>query len=323
MKIAFFWTPAFAANILEWIVCFSQIDCTLVVSQADKKVWRNRYLEKTAVKCMAENHDIVIVQPDKIKKNKDFHDMLRERDLDFIVVVAYGKMIPQDILDIPKYGCINLHGSILPRYRWASPVQAAIKSWDTETWLTTMYMSSAMDEWDILKTVKVPIRATDTPEDIFREFVEHWPQLLYNTLQGVASGNLQGIPQDSEKATYCSQISREDGEVFFTRQSSRDIYNTLRAYTPWPWIYTSYQGKRLILEKCCVVERIDLRTDQWDIEGGLCVGKCIKIAKNRYGIMCLDGSVLELLQVKLEGKKSLDIQSFVNGNREVEGYIFS
>lgn len=315
MKIAFFWTPDFAWEILSWILEFPEIDCCLVVSQPDKPVWRKKILDPTPVKQIAMNAGIEVMQPEKIKKNTEFHKYLNSLELDFIVVVAYGKIIPQAILDIPKYGCINIHGSILPQYRWASPVQAAVKAWDRETWLTTMYMSAGMDEWDILKIAKVDIDKVDTSIEIFKKFIEIGPELLKNTLTEILSWTLVWIPQYHADATHCGKISREDGEVFFSRQSSEEIYNTYRAYTPWPGIYTWYEGKRLVLEQVSIFKNEEKTL--WETPCEL-----VKLWKNRYWVVCADKKILEIQRVKLEGKKSMDIMSFVNGNREVVWYKF-
>jgi len=312
MKIAFFGTPEFAWEILSWILEYPEIDCRLVVSQPDKPVGRKREFLATPVKQVALDARIEVMQPEKIKKNTDFHEYLTSLNLDFIVVVAYGKIIPQAILDIPKYWCINIHGSILPKYRWASPVQAAVKDGLSETWLTTMYMSRGMDEWDILKVGKVAIDKVDTSEDVFKKFIQIWPKLLVQTLREIISWDLQWTPQDESQATYCSKISREDGEVFFEKQSSQEIYNTYRAYTPWPGIYTWYEGKRLVLEGISLHDEAMWETP-WEI---------VKLWKNTYGIVCCDKKILEITRVKLEGKKSMDTVSFVNGNWEVLWYWF-
>jgi methionyl-tRNA formyltransferase len=336
MKIAFFGTPEFAWEILSGILKFPEVEVSLVVSQPDMPVGRKQILEATAVKKVALHAWIHVLQPEKIKKNNEFHTYLRELHLDFIVVVAYGKIIPTSILDIPKYGCINIHGSILPKYRGASPVQAAIKSGERETWLTIMFMSQGMDEWDMLSVGKVNVDNVDTSVEIFRKFVKIGPDLLVSTLHWVISGNIKWIPQDDTKATYCSKISREDGQIFFQKQSAQDIYNTYRSYTPWPWIYSFYEGKRFVIEEIephpnPLLEEREKATIQmqplspWGEriqEWGFTSWSLIKIEKNRYGIVCADKKVLEVKQVKLEGKKSMDMASFANGNRGVVAYTF-
>ena len=171
MKIAFFWTWEFSKNILKNILeSKNPLEVKLIVSQADKPIWRKKEIIPTPVKTLALEKNIEILQPEKLKNNEDFFEKLKSLDLDFIVVVAYGKIIPKDILDIPKFSCINIHGSLLPLYRWASPIQESIKNWDKKTWLTIMYMSEWMDEWDMLAKKEVNIDILDKTPDIFRKF---------------------------------------------------------------------------------------------------------------------------------------------------------
>lgn len=319
LKIAFFGTPEFAGKIFSWVLEYSEIDCKLVVSQPDKPVWRKKELIPTPVKEVALEHNIEVMQPEKIRKNEDFFKILRNLDLDFIVVVAYGKIIPKEILDIPKYWCVNIHGSILPKYRGASPVQAAIKSGEKETWLTTMYMSEGMDEWDILQIGKIKVDIVDTSEDIFQKFIEIGPKLLIDTLKKVKNWEIQWIPQNDLEASYCSKILREDGEVFFQKQTAQEIFNTYRAYTPWPGIFSFYEWKRFVIEECCFDEVWELEKNYLE---DVLPGEFIKINKKTFWIVCSDKKFLIIKKVKLEGKKSMDIASFVNGNKDIVWYIF-
>jgi len=223
MKIAFFGTGKFSKNILSDILKYKDIDVTVVVSQPDKPVWRKRTLEKTPVKVLALDNNIEILQPNKLKWNTEFFDKLK--NLDFIIVVAYWKIVPNEVLNAPKYGCINMHWSILPYYRWASPIQEAIKSWDTKTWLTIMYMSEWMDEWDILNIKEVDITKDNKTEDVFEKFENIWPALLYKTLNDILNWKLKWIKQINDNATYCSKINKEDWEIKFKNMSSQEIYN--------------------------------------------------------------------------------------------------
>lgn len=309
MRIAFFGTPDFAGKILTWVLKYSELEIVLVVSQPDKGVGRKKELQATPVKLVAFDAWIELLQLEKIKWNTEFVSRLENLELDFIVVVAYGKIIPKSILGIPKYGCINIHGSILPKYRWASPVQAAVKSWDAETGLTIMYMSEWMDEGDILQIQKVLIEPNDTSLDIFEKFTDIWPKFLRDTLQKVYNWEISGTPQEESSLTYCRKILREDGEVFFQKQGAQEIYDTFRAYTPWPGIFTWYEEKRLVLE--------EVKLFTWEFENAVEIGSFIKISKNRYGIMCSDWEILGIKRVKLEGKKSMDIVSFMNGNKQI------
>ena len=305
MRIAFFWTWDFSRNILEDILDFNDISVLLSVSQPDKPVWRKKILEKTPVKKLSEEKSITCLQPIKLKYNLDFFEELKSLDLDFIVVVAYWKIIPKEILEIPKYWCVNIHGSILPKYRWASPIQESLKNWDKKTWLTIMYMSEGMDEWDILKIEEVTIDNVDRTPDIFKKFEEIWPKLLINTLKWVISWDIKWQAQNDDLATYCSKISRDDWKIDFCNDSSEQIYNKFRAYFPWPGIYTFYKDKKLSIEFC---ETWDfLNAKPWEV---------LKLDKKNIWIVCADKKILLLRQLKLEWKKSMDIFSFVNWNKD-------
>ena len=189
MKIAFFGTWEFSRNNLQWILKEWSIKVDLVVSQPDKPVWRKKIITATPVKILAEENNIKILQPEKLRNNTEFFKELEW--FDFIVVVAYWKIVPNEVLDAPKYGCINIHGSILPDYRWASPIQEAVKNWDKETWLTIMYMSPGMDEWDILDIKKVNIDKLDKTEDIFKKFEEIGTKLLIDTLNWIVDWTIK------------------------------------------------------------------------------------------------------------------------------------
>ena len=311
MKIAFFWTWDFSKNILNWILKFRDIiDVSLIVSQPDKPVWRKKEILPTPVKILAQNNNIKVSQPIKLKNNLDFFSELKNENLDFIVVVAYWKIVPKEILDTPKYWCINIHWSILPLYRWASPIQESIKNSDTQTWLTIMYMSKWMDEWDILNIKKININKTDKTEDIFKKFEEIWPELLIETLNWIIKWEIIWIKQDDSKATYCSKIIKEDGEINFNN-SAKSIYDKFRAYSWWPWIYTYYNWKKLNIEDLEYIEK-------WDF---LEIWTVIKLENKKIWIICSKW-ILILKQIKLEWKKTMDINSFINWNKNFLNYNF-
>jgi methionyl-tRNA formyltransferase len=310
MKIAFFWTWDFSKNTLKWILENKDIEIWLVVSQPDKPIWRKKIITITPVKEIALENNIKVLQPEKLKNNTNFFKELEW--FDFIVVVAYWKIVPKEVLDAPKYWCINIHGSILPKYRWASPIQEAIKNWDTETWLTIMFMSEAMDEWDILDIEKVKIDNLDTTEDIFKKFEKIGSKLLIKTLKWVIKWEIKWKKQNDSEATYCSKISKEDWEINFKKDSAKDIYNKYRAYHNWPWIYTYFNGKKLNLEKIELIEN-NKEWKIWDI---------IKIDKKNIWVITSDNKMILLKQVKLEWKKSMGILSFINWNKDFLDYKF-
>ena len=319
MKIAFFWTWEFSKNILKNILeSKNSLEVKLIVSQADKPIWRKKEIIPTPVKTLALEKNIEILQPEKLKNNKDFFEKLKSLDLDFIVVVAYGKIIPKDILDIPKFSCINIHGSLLPLYRWASPIQESIKNWDKKTWLTIMYMSEWMDEWDMLAKKEVNIDILDKTPDIFRKFEEFWAELLIKTLEKIISGELKWEKQDDSKATYCWKIDKKDGELDFKNQTAKEIYDRFRAYYPWPWIYSFYNWKKILIEDCFFEENIAENISLWKVFE-------LKDEQNPKNLkICIkcNSWALILKKVKLEWKKSLDIKDFFNWNKDFLEYNF-
>lgn len=311
MKIAYFWTWDFSKNILKDIINDKDFDVLLWVSQIDKPVWRKRELVPTQVKQVCLENNIEILQPTKLK-NPEFVEKLKSLELDFIVVVAYWKIIPIDILNIPKYGCINIHWSILPKYRWASPIQESIKNWDTETWLTIMYMSEWMDEWDIVKIKKTPIDILDTTPDIFKKFEDFWAELLKESLEWIIKWELISQSQNDSEATYCKKINKSDGEVNFENETAFEIYNKYRSYYPWPWIFTFYKWKKISITNCFFQEDLSQENNEiWNV---------IKFEKNIW-IICKKW-VLILNKVKLEWKKEVWINDFINGNKDFLDYNF-
>jgi len=319
MKIAFFWTWEFSRNTLQWILDNYSIEVWLVVSQPDKPVWRKKIITATPIKILAKENNIKVLQPEKLKNNNEFFKELKW--FDFIVVVAYWKIVPNEVLDAPKYWCINIHWSILPKYRWASPIQEAIKNWDSETWLTIMYMSEWMDKWNILDIKKVNIDKLDKTEDIFKKFEYIGPKLLIDTLNWIINWDIKWQKQDNSKATYCSKISKEDGQINLENENIKNIYNKYKAYSPWPGIYLYYNKKKFSIEECEYNE-IDLSNDNefntWEV---------IELenehwSKNKQIWIICKWWILILKQVKLEWKKSMDIISFVNWNKDFLDYSF-
>ncbi len=328
MRIWFFWTGEFSKNILKDILENTNIEVVLSVSQQDKPVWRKQELIPTEVKQLSIEKNIPLLQPEKLKNNIDFLNHLKSLNLDFIVVVAYWKIIPKEILEIPKYWCINIHGSILPKYRWASPIQESIKMWDTKTWLTIMYMSEWMDEWDILAIKEVDIDILDNTLDIFKKFENIWVPLLTQTLNKIVSWDTEPIKQIEENATYCSKIDKKDGQIIWKDETAKQIYDKFKAYTPWPWIYSYYNDKKISFEGCFYYE-IDLSDDEELIPGDV-----IEIENEHYDernptsknkeiwVICKRW-IFIIKQVKLEWKKTMDINTFINWYREFINYTFN
>lgn len=318
ISIAYFWTWEFSASILSDILKDDFFDVKLVVSQADKKVWREQILTQTPVKKIALENNLEVLQPEKLKENTEFFDKLKSLYLDFIIVVAYGKIIPKEILDIPANFVVNIHGSILPLYRWASPIQESIKSWDTKTWLTIMKMSEWMDEWDILSIKEVEINILDKTKDIFDKFSKIWTNLLSETLQKYLNWEIKSIKQDNSKATYCGKISKEDWKIDFSNMKAKEIYDLWRAYSIWPGVYTYFNWKKLEITDCFFDEQeISLDDDFsiWDVV------ELEDHSIKSVWIICFSW-ILLINKLKLEWKKETDIFSFINWNKDFLDYSF-
>ena len=328
MRIWFFWTPYLAARVLEDLISQENIEVTFVVSNPDKPFGRDQILRPTPVKELALKEWIPVFTPEKVRNNTEFLDTIRGYDCDYFVVVAYGKILPMELLAIPKKMCINVHGSILPKYRGASPIQSALLHGEKETGVTIMQMSEGMDEWDMIFIEKIAIAEDETSETLFRKFAEISGRTLIKTLWWLESGELHPIPQDASLATYCTKIEKEDGLIDWN-QSSTEIYHKWQAYTPWPGIYTMYEGKRLLLEKVSLLCHREERSDpeklkgvpnsdwiaSWTRNDEQEIGKVIKLETGKIGIVCGEW-ILTLEQVKLEWKKSQNIRDFVNGNQK-------
>lgn len=317
MKLAFFWTGDFSKNILEELIKYENVEIPLIVSQPDKPVGRKKEILPTAVKKLALEKEIRVEQPNTLKNNKEFFKALKELELDFIVVVAYGKIIPKEILNIPKFWCINIHGSLLPKYRGASPIQEALKNGDTTTGITIMYMSEWMDEGDILAKQELDIDIVDNTESIFHKFHHLAPELLINTLEKIMKGKLWSEKQNASLASYCNKIEKKDGKINFS-DSAINIYNKHRAYSIWPGIFTTYKGKKFSIESC-FYDPVEL-----DTHGEFEVGEVVEILETeqeKIWIVCGSG-ILILKEIKLEWKKTMDINSFVNGNKDFLHYKF-
>lgn len=303
IKISFWWTPELSACILEDINKTWLFDIVYVVTGIDKPIWRKQILTPNPVKHLANKLDLQIFQPEKIRWNKDFFDKISSYDIDYAIVVAYGKILPKEILELPSKMCINVHGSILPNYRGASPIQSALMDWDEITWVTIMKMWEWMDDGDIIGIKEINIDKLDNVDTLFKKFeIVSW-EFLTEMILWLEKWISKLRQQDFLLATYCKKISKEDWLIDFSL-SSREIFNKWKWLTPWPWIFTFFEWKKLIITKCDYLDN----TEEWEI------GKIIK-NNNEIWIICWKG-VLILKEVKLEWKNNQNIKDFINGKKD-------
>src|SRR5947209_878603 len=304
MTLVFCGTPQFAVPSLEKLAV-AGFDLKLVVTQPDRPQGRGMELAAPPVKQTALKLGLPVVQPDKIKKNEEFQKLLSDIAPEAIIVVGYGRIIPPWMLQLPPHGNINVHGSLLPKYRGAAPIQWAIAMGETVTGVTTMRIDEGLDTGGILLKREMPILPEDTAVTLSPRLAQLGADLLVETLRGLEGGTLPAIPQDHAQATLAPILKKEDGLVDFQRTAA-EIHNRLRGFQPWPGAYTQFRGKNLKI--------ISARPAHENLPpSGL------RVQGERLMAGCGAGTALELLQVQLEGRKPFSAREFMNGYRIAAG----
>jgi methionyl-tRNA formyltransferase len=305
MNLIFCGTPEFAVPTLAALICAGHT-IALAVTQPDRPVGRSQQLQAPPVKLAALAHNIPVTQPERIKTNEAFRAQLEAIRPDAIIVVAYGRIIPRWMLDLPPLGNINLHGSLLPKYRGAAPVQWAVANGETITGITTMRIDEGLDTGDMLLAHAVPIAAHETSPDVFNTLSAAGADLMVQTLHRLAAGNLTPQPQDHTQATLAPILTREDGLIDFSRPA-QDIYNRWRGFQPWPGSHTVYRGKKFIVHHMSVGASTN-------IEPG-----CLAVEGDRMVVGCANGTTILLKEVQLEGKRRIPAFEFLQGFQNCAG----
>ena len=308
MRIVYMGTPDFAVPALEKIVSCGW-DVPLVVTKPDRPASRGHKIQQCDVKKKALELGLAVESPEKVKNNPEFAARLREIAPDFIVVAAYGKILPKEILDIPAYGCINIHGSLLPKYRGAAPIQRSVLAGDPESGVTIMYMAEECDAGDMLAQRAIPI-AGKTSEQVFDELSVLGADLLVECLPKIVSGELKGVPQDASLATHAAMIAKEEGQIDWARSAKALESHVLGMYS-WPIAFTSLNGEVFKIHAAKAAER---RTKA-------APGTVVSSGKEGIGVACGDGGVLLLTKVQLPGKKAMDAGAFLLGHTVETGTV--
>lgn len=308
MRVIFMGTPDFAVGTLEEIIKAGH-EVVLVVSQPDKAVGRSKALRYTPVKACAIEHGIEVYQPDKVREEVCI-EYLRGYQPDIIIVEAFGQIIPKAILDMPRYGCVNVHASLLPKYRGAAPIQWAVINGDAVTGVTTMRMNEGLDTGDMIMKEEVIIRADETGGSLFDRLSEVGAKLCVKTMAAIEAGTAVYTPQDDEKATHTKKIYKELGSIDWTRDA-KTIECLIRGLDPWPSAYTRLNDKTLKIWKAAVI------ADNSGAEPG-CI---VKVEKEGLTVQTGDG-MLKLTEIQLEGKKRMPVEAFLNGYQVEEGTFF-
>ncbi len=301
MKLVFCGTPQFAVPTLLALIDAGH-DIALVLTQPDRPSGRGMQLFAPPVKQMAEAAGLEILQPEKIKNNEDLRARLTAIAPDAIIVVAYGRIIPKWMLDLPRYGNINLHGSLLPKYRGAAPIQWAIARGETVTGITTMRLDEGLDTGGILLKREVPIGPAETAEDLYLKLSQTGAEVMIQTLAGFADGSIKPQEQDNSAATLAPILTREDGAVNFSL-TANEVYNRWRGFQPWPGAWTTMDGKKLL------VSRMQPALVGIPAEPGT-----VHVDQGHFFASCAEGSWILLEEVQLEGKKRMPSEDFLRGH---------
>lgn len=302
MNVVFMGTPDFAVPSLENIAKVHNVQA--VFTQPDKPVGRKMILTPTDVKVCAEKLGIPVYQPVKLK-DSDSYEIIKELNPDVIVVVAYGQILPENILNIPKYGCINVHGSLLPKYRGAAPIQWSVLNGDKVTGVTTMYMEKGLDTGDILETKEYEIGINDTAGEVFDTLAEMGGKLILDTLEKAEKGELHPIKQDDSKSSYAKMLDKSMCNIDFSK-TNLQVHNQVRGLSPWPVASTKLNGK--------VLKIFETRL----AEGKGKPGEILNT--NPLTIACGEGAVV-VNTVQLQGKKRMDSKAFLQGHKLEKGTV--
>ena len=306
INLVFAGTPRFAVPTLEALVQ-AGFPVRLVITQPDRARGRGLELGASPVKQSALRLGLPVIQPPKIRDNEELRTQLLRLNPDVIVVVGYGHLIPQWMIDLPRYGNLNLHASLLPKYRGAAPIQWAIAAGESVTGVTTMRIDAGLDTGDILLQRDMPIEPDDTAETLAPRLALLGAGLMIETLRGLEAGRIRPRQQDHSQATLAPILNREDGVIDFQRPAT-EIRNRLRGFQPWPGAMTTFRGRSLQLRSA----RPAPATAQ------AAPGE-IRVDRDRVLVGCGQKTALELLEVQPEGKKRMPVRDFINGYRPRSG----
>ena len=304
MRVIFMGTPDFAVGTLEEIIKAGH-EVVLVVSQPDKAVGRSKALKYTPVKECAVAHGIEVYQPAKIRAEESV-EYLRQYNADIIIVEAFGQIIPKAILDMPRFGCVNVHASLLPKYRGAAPIQWAVLNGDQVTGVTTMRMDEGLDTGDMIMKQEVIVDEDETGGSLFDKLSALGGSMILSTLKGLENGTITRTPQGESGTSYAKMLTKEMGHIDWTKDAV-SIERLVRGLNPWPSAYTLYAGKTMKIWSAEVT----------DLPGERTPGK-IHVTKDRLFLETGEG-VLDVKELQLEGKKRMDTASFLRGFQMEDG----
>jgi methionyl-tRNA formyltransferase len=313
MKVVFMGTPDFAVSTLEAIYEAGH-EIVLVVTQPDKPRGRGKEMQFPDVKVWALEHDLPVYQPVKIKEEEAI-EYLRGYEADVFVVAAFGQILPKAILDMPPLGCVNVHASLLPKYRGAAPIQWAVINGDKVSGVTTMQMGVGLDDGDMLLKEEVELAEDETGGSLFDRLAIVGGKLCVETIEGLEAGTVKAIPQNEDEATHVGMIKKSMGEMDFEK-SAVELERLIRGLNPWPSAFTKLNGKTLKVWKAAVSSYEDMANETGisvsDIEGSN-PGEVIWTGKDSIAVKC-NGDILLMQEVQLEGKKRMTVADYLRGH---------
>jgi methionyl-tRNA formyltransferase len=311
MRFVFCGTPSFAVPTLKAALRAGH-EALLVVTQPDRRSGRGQQLVAPAVKEAALAAGLPVVQPEKIKNNLEFRAQLEALAPDVILIVAYGRIIPKWMLDLPRFGNLNLHGSLLPQYRGAAPIQWAVAHGEPVTGVTTMRIDEGLDTGDILLQREMAVAPDATSEDLYPLLAEMGAALIVETLEGLASGSIAPRKQDDAQASHAPILTREDGRMDFS-QTAMTVYNRWRGFQPWPGAWTVLDGKKLIAHRL-------MPLGAGALEDSDAVPSETHVEQGRLFVACGEGSWLEIVELQPEGKRQMTAAEFLRGRTLEPGH---
>ena len=302
MKIVFMGTPDFAVPSLHALT-EAGYAVAAVVTQPDKPKGRGKTLLPTPVKEEAVMHDIPVYQPEKVRNNPEFLEILKEINPEIIVVAAYGQIIPKEILELPKFGCINIHASLLPKYRGAAPIQQAVIDGEKVSGVTIQQMGEGLDTGDMISKIVIPISPTETGGSLFGKLAQAGADLLIKTLPSIEQGTAEFEKQPEESPTpYAAMITKQMGLMDF-RKSAEELERLVRGLNPWPSAYTTYEGSTMKVWKTEVLNETSDKEP----------GTILKVDKDGIRISTKDNVVL-VKEIQMPGKKRVLVSEYIKGN---------
>lgn len=314
MNIIYMGTPEFAVKPLQAIVDAGH-KVLACFTQPDKPKGRGKTLQPTPVKEKALSLDIPVYQPVKLREEENVQ-IIRDYQPDAIVVAAYGQILPESILNIPQYGCINIHASLLPKYRGAAPIEWTIINGETESGVTTMYMAKGLDTGDMIEKTVVPIADTDTGVTLHDKLADAGAELILSTLSKLENHTAIRTPQDDSLSCYASMLKKEMGELDFTKDAA-SLERLIRGLQPWPVAYTKMNQKTVRIYEAFVCEQ-----PEEALEDGTQIvpGMIVRVTKKNFTVACGNGALM-IRKLQPEGKKPMDCAAFLAGNKLKTGQM--